>query len=153
MNPVLCFLKNMVSHSVLATNNTGYINRKGRYSVIISIFIDVAIIWLGCVYDARVFPNSSINTKLRNGSITKCEKVIAHNEPLVPVCMLGDSAYPLLPFLMKEFANCGKNLSEQFYGLRLLSARMVFECSLARLKARLGCLRRVIDINLNDLTR
>ena len=53
---------------------------------------------------------------------------------------------------MKELANGGKNQSEQFYGFRLSSARMVIECSFGRLKARFGCLRRDMDINLNDLT-
>ena len=51
-----------------------------------------------------------------NGSIPKCEKVIVQNEPPAPVCILGDLAYPLLHFLMKEFANGGKLQWERFYG-------------------------------------
>ena len=140
-------------------NSTNYINRKGRSSLNIQAvahhkycFIDVSLKWSGCVHDTRVFSNSSINRKLRNSSISKCEKVIVQNEPPVPVCIFGDPAYQLLPFLMKEFANGGKNQSEQFYGFRLSSARMVIECSFGRLKARFGCLRRDMDINLNDLT-
>ena len=53
---------------------------------------------------------------------------------------------------MKEFANGEKNQSEQFYGFLLSSDRMAIECSFGRLKARFGCLRRDMDINLNDLT-
>ena len=68
-------------------------------------FIDVSIKCPGCVHDARDFSNSSINTKLRNGSIPKCEKVIVQNEPPVPVWILGDPNYMLSFFLMKEFAN------------------------------------------------
>ena len=52
---------------------------------------------------------------------------------------------------MKEFANGGKNECEEFFGYRLSSARMVIECAFGRLKARFGCLRRDMDINLTDL--
>ena len=130
-------------------NSTEYINRQGRYSLYIQAvltkycFIDVSIKWPGCVHDAQVFSNSSISTKLRNGSIPKGEKVIVQNEPPVPVCILGDPPYPLLPFLIKKFANGGKNQSEQFYGFRLSSARMVIECSFGRLKARFGLSKEI----------
>ena len=53
---------------------------------------------------------------------------------------------------MIEFANGGKNQSEQFYGFRFSSAKMVIECLCGRLKARFGCLRRAMDINLNGFT-
>ena len=97
-------------------NSTDYINRKDRYSLNIRAvadhkycFIDVSTKWPGYVNGARVYSNSSINTKLRNGGIPRCEKVIVQNEPPVLVGIIGDPACPLLPFLMKEFANCGKN--------------------------------------------
>ena len=87
----------------------------------------------------------------RDGSIPKCERIIAEGELEVPVSILGDPAYPLLPFLMNEFLKGGKNSSERFFGQRLSSARMVIECTFGRLKARFGCLRREMDINLKDL--
>ena len=52
---------------------------------------------------------------------------------------------------MKEFVNGGSNEKEQFFGLKRSSARMVIECVFGRLEGRFGCLRREMDINIEDL--
>ena len=98
-----------------------------------------------------MFENSALNGMFRDGTIPKCERIIVEGKPAVPVCILGDPAYPLLPFLMKEFSKGGKNSRERFFGQRLSSARMVIECAFGRLTARFGCLRREMDINLKNL--
>ena len=64
---------------------------------------------------------------------------------------LGDPAYPLMPYFMKEYAGGGTNCQKQYFGFRLCSARNVTECAIGRLKAKFGCLRRAMDINFNDL--
>ena len=52
--------------------------------------------------------------------------------------------FPLLPFLMKEYAAGGSNNMERFYGLKLCSARNVIENLFGRLKGRFGCLKRCL---------
>ena len=111
---------------------TDYINRKGPYTLNIQAvanhrycFTNVLIKLPGSVHDARIFSNSSLNQQFRDGAIPIFEKVIVQDQPPLSICLLGDPAYPLLPFLMKEFTNGGKNQAEAFFRFRFSSARMV----------------------------
>ena len=107
--------------------------------------------WLGNVHDAQIFSNSSLNLLLHDKIIPPCLRVIIENKSSVPICLLGDPTYLLLPFIMKEFANGGRTPEEQFFSYRLSLARMVIECAFGFLKARFICLRWDMNININDL--
>ena len=53
--------------------------------------------------------------------------------------------YPLLPYVMKEYAVCQSN-NEFMFSTMLRSARNQIECAFGRLKARWRILRRFEDI-------
>ena len=82
---------------------------------------------------------------LKDGTIPECFKVIVDGDDPVPVCILGDPAYPLLGYLMKKFCSGGTTPEEEFFSYRLSSARMVVECAFGCLKGRFGILRKDID--------
>ena len=124
------------THIAIRQPNQNYadcINRKGFTSVNVRAlcdyrycFLDVVMRWPGSVHDSRIFLQSNLNQKLWNKFVPSCEKQIVKGEMKVPICILGDPAYPLLPFLMKEYPKGGKDEREQYFGYRLSSTRMVF---------------------------
>ena len=60
--------------------------------------------------------------------------MIVDGKDPVRICILGDPAYPLLPYVMKEFPNGVSTPKEQFFGYWLSSARVVIECAFGHLR-------------------
>ena len=78
--------------------------------------------WPGSVHDARMFANSKLNQMLKDEVIPSCKQRIIDGEIPVPVYLLGDPAYPLMPYIMKEYTSGGATPREQYFGYKLCSA-------------------------------
>ena len=132
--------------------HSDYYNRKGWFSMIIQEvadhkyrFIDVYTGWPGSVHDASVFANSPIYKKGIEGRLFNgLKKSIGSKD--VPVCLLGDSAYPLKSWLLKPFPHNGLlTRSQQLFNYRLSKARIVIENTFGQLKGRWRCLIKRLD--------
>ena len=73
------------------------------------------------------------------------------DEKPIAVFILGDPAYPLMSYVIKEYAEGRTTAQEQYFGRQRCGARMVIECAFGRLKGRFEALRRPMDINMDDL--
>lgn len=115
---------------------------KGFYSLNIQAvcdyrgtFMDVDCRWPGSVHDAKVFANSSISHKLREQHLPQTFQTLIPGLDKIPNYLIGDPAYPLTPYCIKEFKTCNENAQVVFNGL-LRAARNPIECAFGRLKAR-----------------
>ena len=147
---------------IVAHNNDGkadYFSQKQRYTISTQglvganlVFLDVATGFPGSCHDARNFRNTSLYTQAENGEIlTKPEDVI-ENSRVTPL-VLGDEAYPLLPWLIKPY-NFGPALtrSEKLFSKKFCSARVTAERAFGILKVRWRCLLKRLDNRIENVS-
>lgn len=113
--------------------------------------MDVCIGWPGKVHDARVFTNSSLFAKGRNGQLFPAW-ARRMGDCNVPLFILGDPAYLLLPWLMKPYTeNENTPQDQKMFNYRQSRARMVVENVFGRLNGRWRCLLKRLDSGLKML--
>ncbi|CAM5133407.1 unnamed protein product [Natator depressus] len=118
-----------------------YVNQKEYFSMVLQAlvdhrgrFIDINAGWPGKVHDARIFQNTGLFRKLQAGTFLPDQKITV-GEVKMPTVILGDSAYPLMPWLMKPYTGSLDSSKERFNN-RLSRCRMTVECAFGCLKGR-----------------
>ena len=103
------------------------------------------------MHDARVLANSKVFRRAEEGELFPNQTVDIERIQM-PIVLLGDPAYPLMPWLMKPFSDNGRLTKEQHtFNYRLSKARMVVENAFGRLKGRWHCLLKRNDSNLKNV--
>ena len=133
-----------------ADHHCDYFNRKHFHSVILQAvvdhkyrFININVGHPGKHHDAYVFKESSLFEYPEQFFPDWKKNILGTN---VPLFVIGDPAYPLLPWLMKGYINnIATTEAQQYYNYRLSSARMVVEGAFGRLKGRWRCLLKRYD--------
>ena len=114
-------------------------------------FMNVNIGWPGTVHDARVFVNSSCYKDANDGKLFPNWTTKMGNVD-VPLIILGDPAYPLLPWLMKPYIeHPGSSQKDRTFNYRQSRARMCVENAFGRLKGRWRCLMKRMDYDLENV--
>lgn len=137
---------------------TDYYNRKGFHSIVVQALVDyqyrfmnVYVGWPGSVHDARILSNSEVFQKGESGTLVPNSLRVLAGTP-VPVVILGDPAYPLLPWLIKPYSGTGLSAKAKKFNTRLSRARVVVECAFGRLKGRWRCLLKRNDVKIDYIT-
>ena len=108
-----------ISNKAPHINHEDYFNRKQNYSINLQgvvdadgKFIDVSTGWPGSIHDAQVLQLSTLYRRAENDVILT--EIVRHIHG-VYVCslLIGDSAYPLLPWLVGPYPHSGNLTRDQ----------------------------------------
>lgn len=141
-------------------NPADYINRKKYHSIVMQavvdssyLFRDFVVGWPGSVHDARVLSNSKLYELGLQGNLfgeNISEKI---NGVTVNPMILGDAAYPLLPWLMKPYQHVpNMPFPHKYFNYRLSRARMTVENTFGRWKGRFRRFLKKVDMKVENVT-
>ena len=134
-----------------------YHNFKNFFSIVLMAIADsnYRFIWassgyLGNSHDAIIFQSTKFYSKMLN------QTLIPHyykeeNDNVIYPTLLGDSAFPFLPWLMKPYTNTVLTREQRYFNYRLSRARMVAEGAFGQLKGRWRILMRKNECNIETL--
>ena len=125
-----------------------YHNFKNFYSIVLMGLVDskCRFIWGTCGFpgtshDAIIFQSTQLWSDIKEGKVIP-EIAANLNGVVVPPLVVGDSAFPFQPWLMKPYGNAVLTTEQRFFNYRLNRARMVTEECYGQLKGRWRILLR-----------
>ena len=129
-----------------------YFNRKKNYSINLQgvvdatgKFIDVSTGWPGSIHDARVLRLSTLYQRAENNLILT-EPVKRINGVTVRPLLIGDSAYPLLPWLVSPYPHSHNlNRNQAKFNKILSKSRVTVERAFGKLKCHWRCLLKPLE--------
>ena len=117
-------------------------NFKNFYSIVLMGIVDdqYRFIWAsagfpGNSHDSIIFQSTQLYTEI---TVNSCIPSVAKNEGGIEIypLLLGDSAFPFRPWMMKPFTNSVLTPQQRNFNYRLSRARMVTEGAYGKLKGR-----------------
>ena len=114
------------------------------------LLLNIECRWPGRVHNSKVFENSSISIKIRNGALHETFQTLVSGLEKIPNYLIGDPAYHLTPYFLKEYGHCSNNEQVVFNNI-LRSARNPIKCAFGRLIARWGILTRNMGLKLETI--
>ena len=112
------------------------------------LFLDFACGYPGSMHDARVLRRSSIFRRAEGGDILIAPTVNINGNEIGPY-LVGDSAYPLSPWLMKPYPEGTRDRAEIKFNKELSSARVKVECAFGLIKSRWRILQKRFDSTID----
>ena len=112
------------------------------------LFLDFACGYPGSMHDARVLRRSAIFRRAEGGDILIAPTVNINGNEIGPY-LVGDSAYPLSPWLMKPYPEGTRDRDEIKFNKELSSARVKVECAFGLIKSRWRILQKRFDSTID----
>ncbi|XP_067204480.1 putative nuclease HARBI1 [Linepithema humile] len=131
-------------HTRLQNIDEIFRNRKGYFSLNVQIIVgprteilDIVPEWPGSQHDSRIFQNSRIYMRYRQGQLDGM--------------LVGDAGYPALPFLLTPISNPTTDEQER-YNIIHRRTRIIVERTFGMWKRRFPCLSKGLTTKLSTST-
>ncbi|XP_050311194.1 uncharacterized protein LOC126746841 [Anthonomus grandis grandis] len=143
---------------ILCPRNSGsmFFNYKKYFSVVLQgvadanyKFIVIDVGGYGKQSDGGTFQSSELYKLLSNKQLDIPEPAYLPQTTLkAPFVLIGDEAYPLLPYLLKPFGGRDLNFEKECFNKRLSRARKTIECAFGIVSAKWRLLLKCIETDI-----